>query len=99
LIFLKVKFRLLLIFAKILKSIVTELIIDRVDHYDLNEVMPKYFHMEGNPTCENMLIAFWWALDHEISERFEGAKLMELKLWETANSYGVLTREMVYRAE
>ena len=84
---------------KLLKLVVTEAIIDHVDHANLNKVMPRVFKMEGNPTCENMLIAFWYALDHEISERFEGAKLMELKLWETANSYGVLTREMVYNVE
>lgn len=88
----------LVIDFKYLKNIVNEVIIDKVDHYNLNEVMPTEFSLQGNTTCENMIVAFWYALDHEITERFEGVKLSELKLWETENSFAVLTREMVYNA-
>lgn len=86
----------LLIDFKNLKKLVNEVIIDKVDHQELNEVMSRDFDMHGNTTCENMIIAFWYALDHELSERFEGVKLAELKLWETATSHAILTREMVY---
>lgn len=82
---------------KQLKEVVQEVIIDHVDHHCLNRVMPRQFSLHGNTTCERMIIAFWWALDHEIAERFPGVILAELNLWETANSHAVLTREMVYR--
>jgi len=81
---------------KKLKDLVNEVIIQHVDHKTLNDVMPEIFSTTGNTTCESMIVAFWWALDHELSERFEGVKLVELKLWETEHSFAVLTREMVY---
>lgn len=84
---------------KQLKSVVNEVIIEHVDHKNLNNVMPKVFSLKGNTTCEKMVVAFWWALDHEISERFPGVKLAEIKLWETEHSHAILTREMVYNAK
>jgi 6-pyruvoyltetrahydropterin/6-carboxytetrahydropterin synthase len=83
---------------KKLKNLVNSTIVDKLDHQNLNEVMPAEFSVKGNTTCEVMIVAFWWALDHEISEKFPGVKLVEIKLWETENSYSVLTREMVYNA-
>jgi len=84
---------------KALKDVVNEVIIQHVDHANLNNVMPRVFSLQGNTTCENMIVAFWWALDHEISERFDGVKLASIKLWETEHSHAELTREMVYHAE
>jgi len=83
---------------KVLKNIVNEIVIEKVDHYTLNEVMVTEFNMSSdqNTTCENMLIAFWVALDHEIAERAEGVKLVALKLYETSGSYAELDRKMVY---
>jgi 6-pyruvoyltetrahydropterin/6-carboxytetrahydropterin synthase len=88
----------LVIDFKDLKKIINEVVVDKVDHQDLNEVMVKEFAFadDVNTSCENMIIAFWYALDHHISENFEGVKLQELKLWETTNSFATLTRDMVY---
>lgn len=83
---------------KDLKAIVNETIINEVDHSNLNKTMTK-FSLDGNTTCENMIIAFWWALDHAISEAMPGVNLVELKLWETEDSHAILTRDMVYNAE
>lgn len=83
---------------KKLKAIVNDVVISRVDHYTLNDVMVTEFNTKSNQntTCENMIIAFWVALDHEIAERAEGVKLVKLKLYETSGSYASLTRDMVY---
>jgi 6-pyruvoyltetrahydropterin/6-carboxytetrahydropterin synthase len=88
---------------KDLKSIINSTIINKVDHEYLNRVMVDEFGMDSdqNTTCENMIVAFWYALDHPISE-IAGADyihLAEIKLWETTNSYATLTRDMVYREE
>lgn len=82
---------------KELKKVVNETIINKVDHYDLNEVMPQDFAMgfSDNTTCENMITAFWYALDHTLAENYEGVLLSELKLYETSSSFATLTRDMV----
>jgi 6-pyruvoyltetrahydropterin/6-carboxytetrahydropterin synthase len=82
-------------FAK-LKDIVNEIIISKVDHTNLNESMREHFSLRGNTTCENMIIAFWWALDHIISETYSNLTLDEISLWETENNYCVLSRKDVY---
>lgn len=84
---------------KKLKALVNEFVVSKVDHKNLNEVMPVEFSMNGNTTCEKMIVAFWWALDHEISTRFPGVKLVKLKLWETEDSHAGITRGMVYGAD
>jgi 6-pyruvoyltetrahydropterin/6-carboxytetrahydropterin synthase len=81
---------------KVLKKMVNENIIDKVDHQNLNEIMPEQFSLPGNTTCEKMIVAFWWALDHDLMDM--GVKLVKLKLWETEDSHAGLTREMVYSA-
>jgi 6-pyruvoyl-tetrahydropterin synthase len=88
----------LLVDFKELKDLVKEEVIDIVDHEDLNVVMHQMFNMTPtqNTTCENMIIAFWYALDHTISEKFEGVTLNKLKLYETRTSCATLTRCMVY---
>lgn len=94
----------LVIDFKHLKAILESEVLTAVDHHFLNETMPKNFNMEvwENTTCENMIVAFWYALDHAITENSESDKyvqLQEIKLWETTNSFATLTREMVYRGE
>lgn len=79
-----------------LKKIVNELIIKKCDHWNLNKTMPLIYSMHENTTCENMIVAFWYTLDHYILENYEGIFLKKLKLWETDSSYAELTREMVY---
>lgn len=59
-----------------LKSIVHEVVIQRLDHQDLNEILPC------RTTAEN--VAHWvW---HELSPVL-GAQLFRLRLWETATGY------------
>lgn len=79
-----------------LGKLVNEVIIEKCDHWNLNKTMPLVYSMRDNTTCENMLVAFWWALDHLILENYDGVVLQRLRLWETADNYAELTREMVY---
>jgi 6-pyruvoyltetrahydropterin/6-carboxytetrahydropterin synthase len=90
----------LVIDFKDLKSKINDEILSKVDHEYLNQVMADQFNMNPNEntTCENMIIAFWYALDHVISETDGNnhINLQELKLWETSSSFATLTRDMVY---
>ncbi len=61
-----------------LKRIVTERVIDRLDHRDLNELLP-------NPSAENVLV---W-IRHELAD----LPLVELRLYETDDSWVTLTAE------
>lgn len=79
-----------------LKQLVNENVVYPCDHRNLNQTMPFVFSMMGRTTAENMITAFWCALDHEISEKLEGCCLMELSLHETRDNCVSLTREMVY---
>jgi len=81
---------------KTLKSIVNTHVIDKVDHQNLNEIMPEEFQMspKDNTTCENMLVAFWVALDHSLLS--EGVTLDKLKLYETEDSYAEIDRRDIY---
>lgn len=78
-----------------LTDLVNEIIINQVNFSNLNNVMPRQFSLAKNTTNENIIIAFWYALDHEISDRFEGVKLTRVRLYEGAN-YAELKREMIY---
>lgn len=72
----------------VLKRLVEESIIKRVNHRYLNEIVAFV------PTCENLLLWFWGIL-------VEGLKpypllvLERLVLWETSNARAEITREMV----
>ena len=60
-----------------LKEIVDNVIIDQVDHINLNDIF-------ANPTAENMVFAFsTWIQDGELTS----LKLIKLKLWETDDSF------------
>lgn len=67
---------------KLLKKIIHEEILDKVDHKFLNEVdMFKGII----PTTENMAIIFWKALETKV--RRENVKLYSIKLYETDKNY------------
>lgn len=60
----------------LLKKIVSEHVINRLDHTYLNDIFP-------NPTAENMVQAIAILIDSQLPE---GVKLTNLLLWETENS-------------
>ena len=62
---------------KRLKELVRGLVIEDVDHANLNEDVSW---MEGiNPTVENLAVQIWRRLEG----RLDGAELASVKLWET----------------
>jgi 6-pyruvoyltetrahydropterin/6-carboxytetrahydropterin synthase len=67
---------------KILKKIISEEIIDKVDHFCLNDV-----NMFKNiiPTAENIAQTFWKILNDNI--KFPNAKLYSIKLYETDKNF------------
>lgn len=73
---------------KLLKQIINEEIIEKVDHKFLNEL--KMF--EGIiPTTENMVIKFWEILEPKI--RSNNASLHSIKLYETEKNFVEYTAE------
>lgn len=74
---------------KILKKIITEKIVKKVDHKYLNFDVDFMRHVI--PTAENMVIQFWQILKEALSG--EKAELYELKLYETDNNV------VVYKGE
>lgn len=66
---------------KILKKIIYEFIINKVDHRHLNYEVD---FMKGIiPTSENICIAFW----KELKDKIPVGKLYSVKLFETENNY------------
>ena len=65
-----------------LKQVVTDLVLDRMDHAYLNDIFP-------NPTAENMVIYIATILKHQLLP----ATLTKVELWETRNSYAKWERE------
>ena len=68
-----------------IKQIVREVIIKRVDHYNLNEIM------DCTTTAENIVHWIWHELEAANPEF--GALLYRLRLWETSSGYVEITRE------
>lgn len=67
---------------KLLKSIVMEYVISKLDHKDLNNVL------DFNPTAENIAVKIWEVLDPVIDEAFKGRVVLErVKLYETPGSF------------
>lgn len=64
-----------------IKEIVTEQVIDKVDHRNLN--LEVDFLRDTIPTTENLVVAIWRVLDPALKP----AKLSKLVLWETVNNY------------
>jgi len=68
--------------AKKLSKLVKEVIIEKVDHSNLN--LDVDFVPEGmQPTTENMIILFW----NELYDRLDGCELHCIRLHETENIY------------
>jgi len=65
-----------------LKKVVTDLVLDRMDHAYLNDIFP-------NPTAENMVIYIATILKHQLVP----AILTKVELWETRNSYAKWERK------
>lgn len=66
---------------KILKKIVKEKIIEKVDHRSLNHEVD--FLTGINPTAENICIAIW----NQLKDAIPSGKLHSVKLYETENNY------------
>ena len=67
---------------KLLKEIVQEYVISKLDHKDLNKVL------DFNPTAENIAVKIWEVLDPVIDEVFKGRVVLErVKLYETPGSF------------
>ncbi len=67
---------------KLLKEIILEEIVDKVDHKYLNDI--EIFN-NSIPTTENMVKKFWEILEPKLN--FPNAKLYSLKLYETDKNY------------
>ncbi len=70
-----------LIDLKILKKIIKENIIRKVDHRNLN--FDVDFLKGINPTSENVVVAIW----NELQDKIPIGKLHSIKLYETENNY------------
>lgn len=79
----------MLIDLKDLKKIITEKVINKVDHKYLNYDVD--FMRDIIPTAENIVIQFWKILKEVLSK--ENAELYELRLYETDNNI------VIYRGE
>ncbi len=66
---------------KQLRDLVEGLVIDRVDHRNLN--VDVEFMSGVNPTAENIVVACWRVLEPAVKP----ARLTRLTLWETDNNY------------
>ena len=65
----------------LLKRVVTERVVDLIDHRNLNLDVP---FMRGIiPTSENIIVAVW----RELLPVLQPARLVRLVLWETPNNY------------
>lgn len=59
-----------------MKEIINELVVSKLDHYEINQIIP-------NPSAENIAVWVW----EQISGKFRDAKLVKVKIWETADCY------------
>jgi len=70
---------------KMLSQLIRELIIDKVDHKNLN--MDVEFMKGKMASCENLVVAFWKILAPAISEKAPNATLHCIELWETPRNF------------
>lgn len=71
-----------------LKEVVSESLIDLVDHSNLND----FFRV---PTAENMVVDFYDTLKRAFEPY--GVNLVEVKLWETSESFATYRGEEIVR--
>jgi 6-pyruvoyltetrahydropterin/6-carboxytetrahydropterin synthase len=68
---------------KLLKDIINEEIVDRMDHRHLNHEVPPFDRVI--PTAENVAREIWRRLERRL--RFDNAKLHAVRLFETEDLY------------
>ncbi len=66
---------------KILKKIINENVIDKVDHKNLN--LETNFMKGIIPTAENIAVAIW----NQLADKIPSGRLFAIKLYETENNY------------
>jgi len=77
---------------KVLKKILKEGVVERMDHRLLNNI--SYFD-DKSPTVENMLHYVWGEICKQIDSLRPGkAWLDSVRIWETPDSFATLTREL-----
>ena len=64
----------------LVKRIVEDLVVQRLDHRNLNLDVPEFASL--NPTTENLVVVIWRLLDGRLPGR-----LVRLTLWETPRNY------------
>jgi len=69
---------------KVLSKLIKELIIDKVDHKNLN--MDVEFMKDKLASCENLIVEFWKILAPAIAQ-VSSAKLHSLTLYETPRNF------------
>ncbi len=67
-----------------LKDLVKELVISRLDHAFLNDIIPQ-------PTAENIAAWIWHQIDCKVQR--ENCSLFSVEVWETATSSVLVHRE------
>lgn len=75
-----------------LDAIVEELILSKLDHYDLNEALPD---LAGTTTAENLALWIFTVLDAHLQQaQYQGhvVKLERVRLQETPRSWAEVTR-------
>lgn len=67
--------------AKILKDLITELVIEPFDHQNLNLDVPEFAQL--NPTAENIAKVIYGKLRSRLDTKFD----VQIKLYETENNF------------
>ncbi len=78
----------------VLKKIVKELIVEKLDHKILNEILTQM-----NTTAENMVVWIFEELENYLKEHNKEIRVEKVVLWETPTSYAAITRELMLANE
>ncbi|MCS7004369.1 MAG: 6-carboxytetrahydropterin synthase [Cytophagales bacterium] len=70
---------------KLLSKLIRELIIEKVDHKNLN--LDVDFMKGKMASCENLVVEFWKILAPAIAEKAPNASLYCIELWETPRNF------------
>jgi 6-pyruvoyltetrahydropterin/6-carboxytetrahydropterin synthase len=66
---------------KILKDIISEYVIERFDHRNLNLDIPEFKNL--NPTAENIAVMTWQIIREKLDQKFE----LSVRLYETERNF------------